>query len=334
MEVSGSRSGRTTELRSTRQLRDQETESRPDPIKPRADPTDPEFKLPGRRVPVVYYLSRNGQLEHPHFMEVPLSSPHGLLLRDVFSRLNVLRGKGMAAMYSWSCKRSYRNGFVWHDLQEDDVIFPAHGNEYVLKGSELPAGEFPETNEHMPPPLQPPAADRRRRNQSCSSIDLTNIQEYGVPKAQPTADVSTQTDDGRRRRRHPPVDEIEVSVSPPPSDSSSPETLETLMKSEAAKRPAAAAAATAAREDQSTASSNTQKAAKSVLMQLISCGSTSCGAGQGSGMGLISQYKMRVPRGRPKLEDKEFFSGGLVVEHTRKEEIPSLKRSTSYTAGR
>lgn len=27
-----------------------------------------------RKVPVVYYLCRNQQLEHPHFMEVPLSS--------------------------------------------------------------------------------------------------------------------------------------------------------------------------------------------------------------------------------------------------------------------
>lgn len=33
--------------------------------------------------------------------------------------------------------RSYKNGFVWHDLCEDDLILPAHGNEYVLKGSEL-----------------------------------------------------------------------------------------------------------------------------------------------------------------------------------------------------
>lgn len=30
---------------------------------------------------VVYYLSRNGQLEHPHFIEVPLLSPQGLYLR-------------------------------------------------------------------------------------------------------------------------------------------------------------------------------------------------------------------------------------------------------------
>lgn len=33
------------------------------------------------RVPVVYYLCRNRQLEHPHFIEVPLSSPDGLYLR-------------------------------------------------------------------------------------------------------------------------------------------------------------------------------------------------------------------------------------------------------------
>ncbi|KAJ1376600.1 Upstream of FLC [Sesbania bispinosa] len=94
------------------------------------------------KVPVIYYLCRNRQLEHPHFMEVPLSSPDGLYLRDVIDRLNALRGRGMASLYSWSCKRSYKSGFVWHDLCEDDLILPAHGNEYVLKGSEL----FDESN--------------------------------------------------------------------------------------------------------------------------------------------------------------------------------------------
>jgi hypothetical protein len=33
------------------------------------------------KVAVIYYLCRNRQLEHPHFMEVPLSSPDGLYLR-------------------------------------------------------------------------------------------------------------------------------------------------------------------------------------------------------------------------------------------------------------
>jgi hypothetical protein len=41
--------------------------------------------------------------------------------------------------------RSYKNGFVWHDLSEDDLVLPATDGEYVLKGSELvdqsPSGE-------------------------------------------------------------------------------------------------------------------------------------------------------------------------------------------------
>lgn len=33
-----------------------------------------------RKVPVLYYLTRNGHIEHPHLIDVPLSSPHGLYL--------------------------------------------------------------------------------------------------------------------------------------------------------------------------------------------------------------------------------------------------------------
>ncbi|XP_019436293.1 PREDICTED: protein UPSTREAM OF FLC-like isoform X2 [Lupinus angustifolius] len=94
------------------------------------------------KVPVVYYICRNMKLEHPHFMEVPLSSSNGLYLKDVIEKLNALRGRCMASLYSWSCKRSYKNGFVWHDLCDDDLILPACGSEYVLKGSEL----FDESN--------------------------------------------------------------------------------------------------------------------------------------------------------------------------------------------
>ncbi|KAM7275069.1 hypothetical protein ACFE04_016935 [Oxalis oulophora] len=52
-------------------------------------------------------------------------------------RLMVLRGKSMPSLYSWSCKRSYKNGYVWNDLAENDIIYPADGAEFVLKGSEL-----------------------------------------------------------------------------------------------------------------------------------------------------------------------------------------------------
>ncbi|KAK6926711.1 Protein SOSEKI [Dillenia turbinata] len=134
-------------------------------------------QVQGKKVPVVYYLCRNRQLEHPHFIEVPLSSSDGLYLRDVIDRLNVLRGRGMPSMYCWSCKRSYRNGFVWHDLCEDDLILPASGNEYVLKGSELVedsnsdrfspvVGNFKIQNSKQ---LQEPPSDRSRDESSSSS---------------------------------------------------------------------------------------------------------------------------------------------------------------------
>lgn len=116
-------------------MKQQSRELSPDRAKPSW--IEPKSKLMPRRVQVLYYLSRNGQLEHPHFMEVTLSSNEGLYLRDVKQRLNALRGKGMAYMFSWSSKRSYKNGYVWQDLSEDDIIHPTHGNDYVLKGSEL-----------------------------------------------------------------------------------------------------------------------------------------------------------------------------------------------------
>ncbi|XVF61670.1 hypothetical protein PTKIN_Ptkin08bG0149100 [Pterospermum kingtungense] len=92
---------------------------------------------PIRKVQVIYYLTRNGQLEHPHYMEVTHLVNQPLRLRDVIERFTALRGKGMPSLYSWSCKRSYKNGYVWNDLAENDIIPPSDGAEYVLKGSEL-----------------------------------------------------------------------------------------------------------------------------------------------------------------------------------------------------
>ncbi|KAK9022357.1 hypothetical protein V6N11_002629 [Hibiscus sabdariffa] len=185
-----------------------------------------------RRVAIVYYLSRNGQLQQPHFMEVPLSSNDGLYLKDVMNRLNLLRGKGMASLYSWSCKRSYKNGFVWHDLAENDFINPSHGQEYILKGSEIvdhtinsQALDITSSSFRLPKPLESQKSEnerdfpsaRRRRNQSWSSIDLRD-HEYKVYKAESSyesarrlaaADASTQTDD-KRRRRKPLAKESEI----------------------------------------------------------------------------------------------------------------------------
>ncbi|KAK8707797.1 hypothetical protein V6N13_058849 [Hibiscus sabdariffa] len=172
----------------------------------------PKYYQHNRKVPVVYYLCRNRQLEHPHFIEVSLSSPDGLYLRDVIERLNNLRGRGMASVYSWSCKRSYRNGFVWHDLSEDDLILPTNGNEYVLKGSEL----FEESNSDHFSPIgnssrlqnlkqlpEPPSSSRSQDDSSSSSgmnekrIKNSQDDELSSPVNRPTPGSSGASPESR-----------------------------------------------------------------------------------------------------------------------------------------
>ncbi|CAO2182398.1 unnamed protein product [Urochloa humidicola] len=221
-----------------------------------AAPPRPPRPRPARAA-VVYYLSRNGHLEHPHFMEVALPCPDGLYLRDVIDRLDALRGKGMARMYSWASKRSYRNGFVWHDLADDDYIHPVVGREYVLKGTERlhpPA---------LPPPPPPAAAlldaaaasssssgsqdtptssSSARWDAHRSKSDSAELGEYVVYKGEDrAADAATQTEDagaGRPRRAHAKAAQEELrlsradTTSPPPTASTSPETLEALIRAD------------------------------------------------------------------------------------------------------
>ncbi|KAM1900466.1 hypothetical protein ACFX14_029410 [Malus domestica] len=383
-------SGRPSHLQIPSKWRDSETS--PDRISPAQ--TGPNLPFTPRKVPVVYYLSMNGQLEHPHFMEVPLSSPRGLFLRDVIDRLNLLRGKGMALMYSWSSKRSYRTGFVWHDLTENDLIYPSHGHEYVLKGSELLdpplnhlALETASSRSLRPPPEALKSGDdfdspviSRRRNQSWSSIDLNEYKVYktesvGESTGKAAADASTQTDDKRHQRcvreehdekgQGQGQSQLEViqiqshgtelgrhEISPPPSDSS-PETLESLMKADGRLVLCANGVSKEPVNRTAEVCPTGKLKASTVLMQLISCGSTSfrdCGstAVREQGLSLVGHYKPRLSRGVAenhagtetvisklagvKMEDNEYFSGSLI--EANKEAVPSLKRSSSYNADR
>ncbi|KAG2274544.1 hypothetical protein Bca52824_057099 [Brassica carinata] len=353
--------------------------------------SEPRHKpVANRKVPVVYYLCRNGQLDHPHFMEVTLSSGDGLYLKDVINRLNDLRGKGMANLYSWSSKRSYKNGFVWHDLSEEDFISPVQGQEYVLKGSEVldscllsnPRSLLGTTSFSDPRSLNPeknsgediPPAVHRRRNQSWSSIDLSEYKVYKATESSAesarrlAADASTQTDD-RRRRRKPAKEEIEEvvkspasyenrsvelsrdEISPPPSDSS-PETLENLIKADGR---------LILRQNESTNDHRTVESlssgrmrASAVLMQLISCGTMSfkeCGPVllKDQGLSLTGGSGCTVTRGTGdnclERAEKELQSFGRVILEdkeyfsgslieTKKELVPALKRSSSYNADR
>ena len=56
--------------------------------------------------------------------------------RVVFSLSVVYPPNIVLMMERMPCRR-YRSGFVWHDLSEDDLLVPAQGAEYVLKGSEI-----------------------------------------------------------------------------------------------------------------------------------------------------------------------------------------------------
>ncbi|CAI8616533.1 unnamed protein product [Vicia faba] len=309
-----------------------------------------------RKVSVVYYLSRNGQLQHPHFMEVPLSSSHGLYLKDVIIRLNLLRGKAMATLYSWSSKRSYKNGFVWHDLSENDFIYPTQGQDYILKGSEILDHVAPTAPTPFEEESDSPVMISRRRNQSWSSIDLNEYRVYkseslGDSVGNIAADASTQTEEKRRRRRvvrekededededekgkngienqevetvpHVECNEnqsTELSreeISPPPSDSS-PETLGTLMKVDGRLGLRSEVIAKENPTVESCASGRMK--ASSVLLQLLSCGAVSFkeSVSKDQGFSLLGHYKSRLPRGAGNHEGKEV---GTLME------IPELSR--------
>lgn len=84
MEVSSRGLSRTTtDLQVSRRWKGRDQQTSPERTKVWTEPNKnkPTGNSSERKVPVVYYLSRNGQLEHPHFMDVPLSSPEGLYLR-------------------------------------------------------------------------------------------------------------------------------------------------------------------------------------------------------------------------------------------------------------
>ena len=224
--------------------------------------------------------------------------------------------------------RSYRNGYVWHDLSEDDVIQPTQGAEYVLKGSELLHGDggaaagcshatsaassgsdkSSNFSESQFSPL-------RRNKKPWHSFELA---EYKVFKAESTddssvkaADASTQTDERRQWRmaiqreeqiRSSVPDHEELSreeISPPPS-SSSPDTLETLIRADVI---AAAGGLSLRDQEHGTGNhSNVRTRASQMLMHLISCGSFSV---KDHGFSLVSQYRSRLPH-RPELgADKE-----------------------------
>ncbi|KAF9675293.1 hypothetical protein SADUNF_Sadunf09G0017000 [Salix dunnii] len=115
-------------------------------IPPKSSSASSEAGGEVRRVHIIYFLSHNlGRFEHPHLIRVHHFNRNGVYLRDVKRWLADLRGKDMPKAFAWSYKRRYKNGYVWQDLLDDDLITPISDNEFVLKGSGIfipPANAF------------------------------------------------------------------------------------------------------------------------------------------------------------------------------------------------
>ncbi|KAK9995079.1 hypothetical protein SO802_024782 [Lithocarpus litseifolius] len=69
---------------------------------------------------------------------------------------------------------SFKDSFIWHDLSENDFIYPAHGQEYVLKGSEfhelnlspkLHETITPSTSSSSPRSLRPPPPETNKSSE-------------------------------------------------------------------------------------------------------------------------------------------------------------------------
>ncbi|KAK3148129.1 hypothetical protein QOZ80_3BG0291090 [Eleusine coracana subsp. coracana] len=329
---------------------------------------------PMRKVQIVYYLCRNGQLEHPHFMELAQHPHQPLRLKDVTDRLTLLRGKGMPALFSWSCKRNYKNGYVWNDLSENDVIYPSDGVEYVLKGSEIFPGcsssaaaaadrfqHLRVTDRSPTKALALPHTHKQYvdsyRDDAAEDPDDDEL-AYAYHRRAAAARLARQEKPlvSARTNRSRPV-ELPVEETSPPSSTSSDN-----------KPPAASAPQqqqVVRRADQVEPEPEPNRTG-SMLLQLIACGSTAPAAAAGASggkcrseprrsCGLVSRLSSRAGAdeeddddevacgelgrrfGRLAVEDKEYFSGSIVEGGGgRGTPLPasSLKRSNSYNEER
>ncbi|CAM0871780.1 unnamed protein product [Alopecurus aequalis] len=310
---------------------------------------------PMRRVQIIYYLCRNGQLEHPHFMELAQHPHQPLRLKDVMDKLTLLRGKGMPALFSWSCKRNYKNGYVWNDLSESDVIYPSDGVEYVLKGSEIfPGCSTTAAVQHLrvtdrsptKPPLALPHSGHKQYvdgYRDDAGEDPEDDEQLGYPYHRRAAAARLARQDKpvsvRTNRGHPV--ELPVAENSPPSSTSS-------------DKPPVARQASHCDEAEPNRTG-------SMLLQLIACGSATAGSAKCGGRaeprrscGLVSRLSSRAGAedddeeegvaggdlgrrfGRMGVDEKEYFSGSIVESGGRGTPLPasSLKRSNSYNEER
>ncbi|XP_078433411.1 protein SOSEKI 2-like [Wolffia australiana] len=282
-----------------------------------------------RKAQIVYYLCRNGQLEHPHFMEIILHYNHQLRLKDVLEKMVSLRGKGMPWLFSWSCKRSYKNGYVWNDLSENDIIHPADGaSEYILKGSEmiescsegfrrLHGGEEAEEEETV----------GRRLSRSRASELVLDDGDISPPSSSSSEKTHPPAPAAPRRRAAPePGDSADEQVQLPRSS-----VLLQLIAcgaSAAGKgRAGGSAKAAAARNGCNSGRKSGATLHKDVLRRAAAAAEDE----------YVEDFSSMPLNPNPRREEKEYFSGSIVDSFTEMSRVvagPCLKKSSSYNEER
>ncbi|XP_057498420.1 protein SOSEKI 1-like [Actinidia eriantha] len=239
-----------------------------------------------RRIHILYFLSREGRIEHPHLISVRPLSRNGVRLRDVKRWLSKFRGKDMPDSFAWSYKRKYKSGYVWKDLLDEDLVTPISDNEYVLKGSEIASInlDLPLDGEKKAAMEKEPTLETKEEIQECPKITIDvstktpcEIKEESPPSC---SEASKFTDDSMKleEEKHLDTNKQETPKQSDKLENSSPIFSPTLLNkkdqtktknknsSKVEKNPSTPASST------SSSSFFTKSKSTSMFRNLITCG--------------------------------------------------------------
>ncbi|RRT38549.1 hypothetical protein B296_00042166, partial [Ensete ventricosum] len=158
----------------------------------------------GRKVPVVYYLCRNRHLDQPHSIDVPLSSPEGLYLRDRDNH-------GVSDVKTQNPKHPPQETPICCKGQETSCSSPSKA--VVINEAKLPA---PSSTQPPPPCIHENELSPSTRGSGSSKNfspepgrrtgpSLVTVSpepsDYRICKPFQAQDASTQTDNEEQRRK-------------------------------------------------------------------------------------------------------------------------------------
>ncbi|KAH0454431.1 hypothetical protein IEQ34_016355 [Dendrobium chrysotoxum] len=150
-----------------------------------------ERSTEARRANIIYFLNRDGRIEHPHLIRVHHVCHSGIHLRDVKRWLSELRGKEMPDSFAWSYQRRYKKALVWQDLKDDDLLTAISDSEYVLLGSLLPGAES--KSGPFPSPEEKTSPENEQLYVEDGVLPDEDVEELEQRKTSPAGDAGRQS---------------------------------------------------------------------------------------------------------------------------------------------